>query len=215
MVDGKLRVAQSVSGLMFAGFLLLHLANQMSAVLGASTYDRVQGELRSAYRLPFVELTLVLLPLGVHIGLAGAAMWRRERRQVAAPTLPARLHRWTGHVLLLLVVGHVAATRLPAVLDGVEPTFAGVAFTFRWMPLWFWPYYSVLALAGWYHLLYGLAITLPQLGLRSVAGLVTPKRLGLLFALGAAVLLAAIVSMGTADESAMRSDTARWWLARF
>jgi succinate dehydrogenase/fumarate reductase cytochrome b subunit len=214
MVDRRLRAAQSLSGLIFAVFLLLHLANQMSAVLGASAYDRVQGELRRVYRSPFVELALVLSPLVVHMGLAVATMWRRGRRLQAAPTLPARLHRWSGRLLLLFVLGHVAATRLPAVLDGVEPNFAGIAFTFRWIPLWFWPYYSTLALAGWYHLLYGLVTTLPQLGLRRVAWLLVPKRLGLVFVLGAALLLAAIVSFGISDERVMQSATARWWLER-
>jgi succinate dehydrogenase/fumarate reductase cytochrome b subunit len=214
MVDRRLRAAQSLSGLIFAVFLLLHLANQMSATLGPSAYDRVQGELRALYRTPFVEVALVLSPLVVHMGLAVAMMWRRGRKQRDALTWPARLHRWCGRLLLLVVLGHVAATRLPALLDGVEPNFAGIAFTFRWIPLWFWPYYSALALAGWYHLLYGAVTALPQLGLRRVAWLLPPKRLGLIFALGAALLLAAIVSFGISDERSMQSETARWWLER-
>jgi succinate dehydrogenase/fumarate reductase cytochrome b subunit len=97
------------------------------------------------------------------------------------------------------------------VLDGVWPDFAGVAFTFRWVPLWFWPYYSLLALAGWYHLLYGLAIALPQIGLRASWHL-PPRRLRLVFVIGAVALLAAVVSFGVSDNSVLQSETARWWL---
>jgi hypothetical protein len=103
---------------------------------------------------------------------------------------------------------------LPAVLDGVAPDFAGVAFTFRWVPLWYWPYYSLFALAGWYHLLYGLAISLPQVGLGRACWLLRPRRLGALFVIGAAALLAAVISFGSADASVLQSKTARWWLER-
>jgi succinate dehydrogenase/fumarate reductase cytochrome b subunit len=212
MVSRRLEVAQSLSGVVFAAFLLLHLLNQMSAVLGASAYDRVQGTLRSGYQIPPVEIALILLPLGIHMGIAVVTMLRRSRKDRPVMTLPARLHRWSGRLLLLIVVGHAAATRLPAVLDGVVPDFAGVAFTFRWVPLWYWPYYSLLALAGWYHLLYGLAMALPQIGLRRASWLLAPRRWGTVFVVGAVALLAAVICFGSTDESVMESETARWWL---
>jgi len=214
MVSPRFRAAQSLSGLVFAAFLLLHLLNQLSASLGAAAYDRMQRQLRSGYQIPVVELTLILLPLAIHMGLAVVAVLRRHRTTPSALTLPARLHRWSGRLLLFVIAGHVAATRLPAVLDGVAPDFAGVAFTFRWLPLWFWPYYSLFALSGWYHLLYGLALTLPQLGLRRAAWLLVPRRLGAVFVLGAVALLAAIIAFGRADASVLQSNTARWWLER-
>jgi len=212
MDNPRLRAAQSLSGVVFTAFLLLHLGNQLSAILGASTYDRVQSQLRSGYQVPVIELGLILLPLGVHMGLAIAMMLRRCGTKPSALTLPARLHRWSGRFLLLVVGGHVAATRMPAVLDGAVPDFAGVAFTFRWVPLWFWPYYSLFALAGWYHLLYGLALTLPQIGFRRASWLLRPRRLGAVFVIGAVALLAAVISFGIADGRVMRSATARWWL---
>jgi succinate dehydrogenase/fumarate reductase cytochrome b subunit len=212
MVEQRFRVAQSLSGVAFAAFLLLHLANQLSAILGPSAYDRVQNQLRSGYQIPVVELGLILLPLVIHMGLGVATMLRRRTEEPLALTLPARLHRWSGRFLLLIVAGHVAATRMPAVLDGVVPDFAGVAFTFRWLPLWYWPYYSLFALAGWYHLLYGLAITLPRMGLRRAAWFLPPRRLGVVFVIGAVALLAAVISFGIADGRVMQSETARWWL---
>jgi len=211
MAESRLRAAQSLSGVVFAAFLLLHLLNQMSAVLGAPVYDRVQGELRAGYQIPSVEIALVLVPLLVHVILGVAGMVRPVRARPRALTLSGRLHRWSGRFLLAVVAGHVAATRLPAVLSGVQPGFAGIAFTFRWLPLWFWPYYGLLALSGWYHLSYGLVSALPGLVRRRA----TRWFLGLVFIAGAAALLAAVVSFGTADGSVLQSDTARWWLTRF
>lgn len=144
------------SGLAFSAFLFIHLVNQALAALGEATYDAAQGQLRRAYQTPVVELAAVLLPMLVHMVAAGVVLLRR--RGVPAPTaVRSRLHRYTGRFLLVFALGHTAATRLPSLLAGVFPGFLGVAYTFQWVPAWFWPYYPALALAGWIHLVGGLA----------------------------------------------------------
>ena len=214
MTEHRLRALQALSGALFALFLLIHLFNQALALAGASVYDQVQGKLRAGYQAPLVELGLVLSPLLAHAGLAVTVMLRRRGKALPPPAWPARLHRYSGRVLLFFFIGHVAATRLPALLYDTPLGFAGVAFSFKWAPLWFWPYYSVFALSGWYHLLFGLGRALPLLGVRRGARLLTPRRLGVVFALGAIALLGGIVSFARADASVMQSDYARLWLDR-
>ena len=214
MNDQRLRAAQALTGTIFAGFLFLHLFNQMLAARGAATYDAVQGTLRAGYQTPLVEVGLVLTPLVLHAGLAVRSMWRRRGSSAPAPTGLARVHRWSGRVLLLFFVGHVLATRLPSLLADAAPGFAGVAFTFKWVPLWFWPYYPTLALAGWFHLLYGLGTSLPQLGFKPAARLLNRRTLLSVFALGAVALLAAVWTFGHADDAVMQSKFARWYLER-
>lgn len=210
MTDSRLRGAQAVTGLVFSLFLSLHLFNQAVAVRGAAAYDSVQGALRAGYQVPAVEVALVLMPLLVHAGLAVAAMWRRRRAPAVQATWPARLHRWSGRFLLVVFLGHVGATRIPALLADAAPGFAGVAFTFKWVPAWFWPYYAALALAGWLHLLFGLSIALPR-----ITGVVLGRRaLFATLALGAVALLAGVVGFGLADDSVRSSAYARWWLSR-
>jgi succinate dehydrogenase/fumarate reductase cytochrome b subunit len=212
MTDQRLRAAQALTGTTFAAFLFVHLINQMLATRGAATYDSVQGTLRAGYQTPLVEVGLVLTPLVLHAGLAVRAMSRRRGTGAAAPTGLARLHRWSGRVLLLFFLGHVGATRLPALLAGAAPGFAGVAFTFKWVPWWFWPYYPTLALAGWFHLLFGLGTSLPQLGFNPAGRLLERRVLVSAFVLGALALLAGVWTFGQADESVMGSTYARWYL---
>lgn len=168
---------QAASGAIFALFLMLHLFNQMLAALGPARYDGAQRLLRKGYQAPVVEIVLVLAPLLVHAAAGVARIWRRRSQPRGPVSLAARLHRLSGIILLIFFVGHVGATRGASLLYGVYPEFAGVAFTLRWIPAYFWPYYTGFALAGLYHLIYGLSIALPVLGLRGGSGLRRPALL--------------------------------------
>ena len=163
---------QAASGALFALFLLVHLFNQMLAVAGPTVYDDVQGELRSVYQAPVVELALVGLPLVVHVVVSVWRMVRRKRRGQPAPKGPrARMQRWTAIVLLVFTFGHILATRGTSLIFGVAPGFDGVAYTMVWFFSYFFPYYLIFSVAGLYHLLNGVALSLPRLGLRGPAAL--------------------------------------------
>lgn len=214
MTDQKLRRLQAGSGVLFSVFLAVHLFNQAVAVRGAAAYDAVQGSLRAVYQAPTWELALVFAPLLAHVAFGVTTAWRR-RGEVSRPVAwPARLHRWSGRFLAVVVGGHVGATRGLALLGGPAPHFAGVAFTFQWVPAWFWPYYTLLALAGWYHLVFGLGLASAQLGLRGGAVLSSRRVLVPVFLLGALALLGGVLAFGTAGASALESGYARWWTGR-
>jgi succinate dehydrogenase/fumarate reductase cytochrome b subunit len=158
---------QAASGALFALFLAVHLVNQMVAVAGPAPYDALQGELRRVYQAPVVELALVAAPLLVHIVVS---VWRMLRRRRAGRSLPraarARLQRYSAVVLLIFTFGHILATRGASLIYDVFPGFDGVAYTLVWFFGWFFPYYFIFAVAGLYHLLNGVALALPRLGLR-------------------------------------------------
>lgn len=65
-----------------------------------------------------------------------------------------------------MIGGHVAATRGPSLLAGVDVGFGAISYTFLWMPYWFYPYYTALALAGLYHGLNGALVAASVFGLR-------------------------------------------------
>jgi succinate dehydrogenase/fumarate reductase cytochrome b subunit len=213
MTDRKLQQAQAISGVLFGAFLLFHLVNTAVAVRGAQVYDGVQNTFRAVYQVPVIELGLVLAPLLAHMGLAITSMLRRRGKALPMPGWPARLHRWSGRFLLIFVLGHVGATRLPALLADAPPHFAGVAFTFQWLPLFFWPYYPLLAIAGWYHFLFGLGTALPQLGLRHAGKLLAPRTFAITFALGAVTLLAGVFTFATAGDWVRDSPFAKFLLS--
>jgi succinate dehydrogenase/fumarate reductase cytochrome b subunit len=182
ILDQRLLRAQAASGAVFSVFLLLHLVNQATAALGAAAYDGTQRVLRRGYQAPVLELALVIGPLLVHAVVGGLRIWRRTRqaattRPAGRTPLPMRLHRLSALVLLVFFAGHVVATRGASLLYDTFPAFHGIAFTLRWVPAYFWPYYTAFALAGLYHSIYGLGIALPLLGLRPGAWLRRPRLL--------------------------------------
>ena len=69
-------------------------------------------------------------------------------------------------VLLLFTFGHIVATRGASLIYAVVPGFDGVAYTMVWFIGYFFPYYLLFSIAGLYHLLNGVMLALPRLGLR-------------------------------------------------
>lgn len=145
------RRAQAASGVMIGAFVALHLVNLPFALVPGG-YDAAQRLLRAIYQSPAFEIPLVAA-LAVHIaaGIRNIA----TRGRAPAATWPQRLHRLSAWYLLAVVGLHVAATRGASLFFGVYPESAGVAFALAWLPLFFWPYYLLLALSGLVHLGYG------------------------------------------------------------
>lgn len=190
--DLKWLKVQAASGAVFATFLFVHLFNQALAVLGPRAYDEVQGGLRKAYQAPVLELLLVLGPLLLHVGIAIVRTWGRRRVEAMPSSWRARLHRWSGRFLLVFFLGHVVATRGASWFFDVFPGFAGIAFTFRWAPAYFWPYYLLFALAGWYHLVQGLFVALPLFGVPVPGG----RGFIALVSMGSIALVLGVLALG-------------------
>lgn len=155
------RRAQAWAGLLLASFVALHLANVVAGVLPGG-YDAMQRVLRAAYQFPPVELAL-FAALGVHL-VAGVRAMVRRRGKRAPTTLRTRIQRAASWVLLVFIGLHVLAARGASLFEGVHPGAIGIAFAFRWMPAFFWPYYYALAFAGAVHLTLGVPLALGMIG---------------------------------------------------
>lgn len=190
---------QAASGALFAVFLLLHLFNQTVAVAGPEVYDELQGELRRFYQSPLVELALVGASLLVHIGVSVWRMVRRRRRGQPAPrALRARLQRYTAVFLLVFVLGHAFATRGVALLFDAPLGFDGLAFTMVSAFAYFFPYYLLLGGAGLYHMLNGLSLALPRLGLRTPPAARSGRLVGAVWLAGVLALALGVASFAGA-----------------
>lgn len=163
-MDRKLARLQAISGLVFAAFLGVHLLALFASAFGPGRYDAVQEASRVVYRSPVYEVLLLLAPLVVHIA-AGILRMRRRPDSGARP-LPAavRWHRRSAYFLLVVIFGHIAATRGIAVFGDVDVGFSAVAFAMWWMPTFFAIYYTLLGLAGLYHGAYGVVRALAVFG---------------------------------------------------
>ncbi len=161
----RLMRLQAISGLVFAVFVALHLLNVMVSAFGPGLYDAFQVTVRPLYQNPVIELGVLGTALVVHI-VTGILRIRRRPRSRGWARLPlrTRLHRMSAYFLLLVIVGHIAATRAPTLLEGFYVGFAGLSFSMESMPGIFYPYYLALGLCGLFHGGYGSYLALRSLG---------------------------------------------------
>lgn len=117
-----LKILMAVSGLVFIGFVLLHMYGNLRAFWGRDAYDAYAHGLRTFGNpdLPYGGLlwiirAVLIVSLVVHV-YAAVTLWRRAKRartvqyQVKKHTgaIPAsRLMRWGGVTLLLFIVWHL------------------------------------------------------------------------------------------------------------
>lgn len=192
----RLSRIQSISGLLFSLFAVVHLSNTALAALGPDLYDGFQGSVRGVYQWPLFELAL-LASLVVHIA-SGVMRMRGRRGSRAKPPLRLRLHRYAAYYLAIFVFGHIAATRLPAVLADAPPFFGGVSFSLHFMPWFFYPYYALLGIAGLYHLVYGVPVALGVLGIRAPQVIRRGPGFWIPVGAGATVIVLALLGFGGA-----------------
>lgn len=190
----QLARVQAVSGLLFSLFALVHLTNTALAVLGADLYDGFQSSARGIYQWPPLELALVAA-LIVHV-VSGVLRMRGRRGSKARPPLRLRLHRYAAYYLALFVFGHMAATRLPALLADAPPFFGGVSFSMSFVPWFFYPYYALLGIAGLYHLFYGVPVALGVLGVHAPQWIRRGPGFWLPVGAGALVIVMALLAFG-------------------
>ncbi len=157
---------QAASGLVFAIFLFAHLVNTWMAALGPNWYDDVQRPLGSIYQWLPLE-ALIIGSVLVHVGCA-VLRWRSQAGSSprAPRSMRQRLHRYSGIFLMIFIGGHFAAVRLIPGWHGIRPEAAGVSFTFQFLPLFFYPYYLLLAASGFYHAVNGAAVAASRFGCR-------------------------------------------------
>lgn len=159
----RLARLQARTGLVIAVFVVMHLTTALAAHFGPEGYDGMQRLTRFVYQNPVSEIVL-LTAIVVHVIASVRRMRLRTKRE--APNLRVRLHRYAGYFLLLVIIGHVAATRLPALLYGIHVGFAALSYTMTRYPYYFYPYYALLALSGLYHMAHGVPVALGTLGVR-------------------------------------------------
>jgi succinate dehydrogenase/fumarate reductase cytochrome b subunit len=155
-----LKQLQAGTGVMFAVFVAVHLLNTWLAVLGPGVYDSVQSVVRVVYQFAPLE-AMLLAALVVHIVVGILRIVREPKRDL---NLRAKLHRYAGFFLVVVIAGHIFAVRGASWFYDVYPRFDGLAFSIDAVPGYFYPYYFLLGVAGFYHAMNGLGIALTRLG---------------------------------------------------
>jgi succinate dehydrogenase/fumarate reductase cytochrome b subunit len=194
-LDFLLARSQAVTGLLFLLFMALHLTNQILAAYSVGAYNAYQRAMQPVYQFPLLEIGLVMGPLILHIAIALARM-RLRRGRPRRVEWRAQLHRYSGLYLLLVIFGHIAATRGPSFFAGIYPGFEGVSFSLWFAPYFFYPYYVLFVLAALYHGANGTYTALRILGVRVPLVLRTGWLFWTPIALGAAFAVVGILGQG-------------------
>jgi len=211
--DRTLIRIQAASGAVFASFATLHLANSMIANFGHHMYDGLQELLRHFYQNPLVEISLAGA-LVMHVSTSALRIFRRSQRKAAnakknPPKIesvglfsrlklsPLAFHKYSGYYLAGVLSIHVTATRILPLQHGILADFSDVSFTLVQYPLVFYPYYTLLALSGFYHVYFGLIQSAKVFGIK-VPQFLSSQSLffkGTL-ALGSVALCSAVLAFG-------------------
>jgi succinate dehydrogenase / fumarate reductase, cytochrome b subunit len=117
-----LKILMAASGVVFIGFVLLHMYGNLKAFSGHDAYNEYAEHLRTigVPMLPrsgllWIIRAVLLGSLVVHV-YAAATLWRRARRartvkyvvkKHTGATFASRMMRWGGVTLLLFVIWHL------------------------------------------------------------------------------------------------------------
>lgn len=187
-----LKKLQAGTGLLFAVFVAVHLTNTWLAALGPGWYDGAQGVLRNVYQ--FLPLEALLLAALVVHAVVGIMRIRLEPPRTL--NVRSKLHRYAGFFLMVVIVGHVLAVRGPSWFFDVYPGFVGLAFSIEYLPGYFYPYYFLLGMAGFFHAVNGVGIAVGRLGLRPALVSLSSPRIAWASAFAAVAMLAALLGFG-------------------
>jgi succinate dehydrogenase / fumarate reductase cytochrome b subunit len=181
-----LKLLMALSGIIFIGFVLLHMYGNLKAFAGHDSFNEYAEHLRTfgepilphTGMLWIIRATLVLA-LVVHVG-AAFALWRRASRARSIKyvmkknkhsTKASHLMRWGGVTVLLFIVWHL----LNFTIGKVNITGGATndpynllvdSFSSWWMTL---IYLVAMAMLG-AHLHHGIWSSLQTMGLTNTAG---------------------------------------------
>ena len=139
-----------VSGCIITLFVLVHLTNHATRVIGSDKHLHLMSLLRHFYRHPIAE-SILLAAVSFQI-FTGLQLFKATRSNNAATV--DTLHRWTGLYLAFFLVIHVSAVLAGRLLLKLDTNFYfGVAGLNSFpINLFFIPYYAFAILSFFGHL---------------------------------------------------------------
>lgn len=167
LLPARLDLAQSVTGLVLAVFMALHLIFDSSILLGANAFDFVsgalEGELFFGEKIPLITTVFASLIFAIFIAHAGLTMrkfpqsaaqyqhFRRHMKQMRhGDTSLWWLQIWTGFAMFFLASVHLYIMITQP--QTIGPAGSAHRIVFEWK----WPLYLLLTVAVVLHAAVGL-----------------------------------------------------------
>ena len=216
------RKIQSLSGLFFGFFLVVHLvahtSNMVSQEVGNSTLIASQKIYRNA-----IFESLLLASVLLHMASNAVIYLRRAKMAktgppkktdgdkntkkaakpppaAAASSVPLTLHRYLGYILSVYIFGHVfAVCGAPYLTLGLKESeiydYTMVYLATVAFGNFFAIYLAVMGILGIWHLIYGIRSALTTLAGRSVQGKPYPLMLTFLAIAGSVLLILGVMGI--------------------
>lgn len=142
-------------------FLILHFATHFSGLGGLDWHVGTLATVRSIYRIPVVEV-LLIVALAAQIWLGIRLIGRIARRRKKGFWHHGQ--KYSGIVLAIFIILHTSAAMLARWLSGLDTNFYWAAGTLTLSPIryWFAPYYAAAIIALVTHLLAALHFRKPK-----------------------------------------------------
>lgn len=201
-----LKLLMAVTGLVFIGYVLLHMYGNLKAFSGQAAFDEYAHHLRELLTpmLPYGGLLWILrvVLLASLVGHAGSAfaLWSRankarEQRYVVkkavTATISSRTMRWGGVAILAFVVFHILHLTTHTINPGGNPESPYVRLVGGFQVWWVTLIYIVAMVALAMHLRHGTFSALQTLGLTQ-----TKRRYRI--AQSVAIVVAVVIAVGFA-----------------
>ncbi|HEY9566393.1 MAG TPA: succinate dehydrogenase cytochrome b subunit [Nocardioides sp.] len=181
-----LKLLMAVTGLVFIGYVLLHMYGNLKVFAGQEAFDeyahhlRTFGEPMLPYEGLLWVLRVVLLLSVIGHAYAAFALWARASRartqkyvvkKAVAATLSSKMMRWGGVALLLFVVFHLLhlTTHTINVNGDPESPYERVVSSFQPEQWWVSVVYLLAMIALAMHLRHGVWSASQTLGLTNTA----------------------------------------------
>jgi len=148
MLNEQLRKLHRFSGILMAGFILLHLFNHLFALGGPIIHQEVMRALRKVYRFPPIEIAL-LFAVGLQIISGPVLIWKNRVQKDR--------YKWlqigSGLYLAFFLCYHIRAVMLGRYKWNVETDyhFAASVVQYGVQKIFFIPYYMLSVMAVFVH----------------------------------------------------------------
>ena len=187
-----------ITGLIWAGFVLVHMAGNMLILVGANAYNSYAHTLEKTPITPIVEI-LLIVSVVAHVACA-ISLTRQNRKargvqKYVQPTngekgiyTPARLMAAQGSVILAFLILHLAGfkygTYYETTVDGVvmRDLHRLVVEIFKQPGYLAWYVFALVLLA--FHLSHGVGSTFQSLGLMNERSAGSLKKISLVYGFG-------------------------------
>ena len=139
-----------VSALVLVAYSVPHVINHVFAVAGIEYHFATMKTLRSIYRIPWVEV-LIVMAAAAQVGTGFALVWRGRKTRRG---FTARLQAYSGVCLALFLLQHVSAVFFGRYVQQLDTNFYFAAAVLQGgaHKYYFYPYYFTGVVALFIHL---------------------------------------------------------------